>query len=208
MSRLLKTPAGTVDLDDPATAQPRLLAIIERLSGQLADARQQRQAHAQESGRHRRRADQLQARLDEIEQSDVAELRKELRAQKRIAERRTKRVQQVLAERKEIAARSHRATQRAAELTDKTNKYREQITALRVDLARARGLTPGRNAGAVLTDMQIATTLLDELRDRLAGEARRTSSKAASTALRIAAREVTRTRQQVAARAHTDEVAA
>lgn len=208
MARLLKTPAGTVDLDDPATAQPRLLAIIERLSGQLADARQQRQAHAQESGRHRRRADQLQARLDEIEQSDVAELRKELRAQKRIAERRTKRVEQLLAERRETVAEHKKATDRVHDLTQLVDKYRTQITALKVDLARARGLTPGRNAGAVLTDMQIATTLLDELRDRLAGEARRTSSKAASTALRIAAREVTRTRQQVAARAHTDEEAA
>lgn len=86
-------------------------------------------------------------------------------------------------------------------------RYREQIVALRIDLARATESGEGRLSGPALSDLQIAATLLGELHDRLVGESRRTASWAASTALRLAAREVSRTRGRLSQRGHL-EVAA
>ena len=82
------------------------------------------------------------------------------------------------------------------------DRLREQNVALRIDLARAtRG---GRLNGTALSDIQIAATLLGELHDRLIGESRRTVSRAASAALLLAAREVSRTRDKLSQRGHAD----
>ena len=81
-------------------------------------------------------------------------------------------------------------------------RLREQNVALRIDLARATRTVGGRLTGPALSDIQIAATLLGELHDRLIGEARRTASRAASAALLLAAREVSRTRDRLSQRGH------
>ena len=87
-------------------------------------------------------------------------------------------------------------------------RLREQIVTLRIDLARTAESRGGRLNGTALSDMQIASTLLGELHDRLVGESRRTASRAASAALLLAAREVSRTRHRLSQRGHTDPVGA
>ena len=81
-------------------------------------------------------------------------------------------------------------------------RYREQIVALRIDLARATESGEGRLSGPALSDLQIAATHLGELHDRLIGESRRTASRAAAVALRLAAREVSKIRHQLSQRGH------
>lgn len=207
MALELKTPQGTVDLSDPAAAQPELIAVIERLSTQLADARRQRQVHAQESGRHRRRAEALAADGGDATHGQVNELRVELRAEKRKAARRDARIAKLVAEKQDLAAAPKKLKGEVSRLTSENRRYRNQIAALKSDLNRARR-KPGQYPGPALTDMQIAFTHLSELHDRLIGEARKTSSRAAAAALRLAAREVTRIRQQMAQRSHLEDAAA
>ena len=207
MTRILKTPAGTVDLTDPGTAQPTLLSIISKLSTQLAAARQQRQSHAQESGRQRRRADALEARVEELEQGELGQVRADLRAERAKTRRLTTRVDTLLSERRERTADRKKLQERNRDLQKSNDSYRRRLESMKVDLERARNAAPVSGQGPALSDLDIAATMLDDLRDRLAGEARRTSSTAAATALRIAAREVARTKHQLADRAGS-EVAA
>ena len=87
-------------------------------------------------------------------------------------------------------------------------RYREQIVALKIDLTRAIKPSKGRISGPVLSDMEIASTHLGELHDRLIGEARRTTSRAAATGLRLAAREVSKIRDRLSERRHLEEVTA
>ena len=86
------------------------------------------------------------------------------------------------------------------------DRLREQIVALRVDLARATRTVGGRLNGPALSDMQIATAHLGELHDRLIGESRRTTSRAAAIALRLAAREVLKIRERLSLRTPLSEV--
>ena len=81
-------------------------------------------------------------------------------------------------------------------------RLREQNVALRIDLARATRTSGGRLNGTALSDMQIAAAHLGELHDRLVGESRRTASPAAVTALRLAAREVSKVNIRLSQRGH------
>lgn len=81
-------------------------------------------------------------------------------------------------------------------------RYREQIVALKIDLPRAIKPGEGRISGPALSDMEIASTHLGELHDRLIGESRRTASRAAAVALRLAAREVSKIRHRLSQRGH------
>ena len=83
-------------------------------------------------------------------------------------------------------------------------RLREQNVALRIDLARATRTAGGRLNGTALSDMQIAAAHLGELHDRLVGESRRTTSPAAETALRLAAREVLKFHDRLSQRGHAD----
>lgn len=93
-------------------------------------------------------------------------------------------------------------------LSADNGRYREQIVALRIDLARATESGEGRLSGPALSDMEIASTHLGELHDRLIGESRRTNSRVAATVLRLTAREVSKIRDRLSQRRHLEEVTA
>lgn len=92
-------------------------------------------------------------------------------------------------------------------LATANESHRQKIGILRVDVTRARE-DRAKWPGGPISDLEVASMLLGELRDRLVTEAARTSSSGAAVGLRLAAREVSRMSQRIAARACIEEVAA
>lgn len=99
--------------------------------------------------------------------------------------------------------------ERVRRLSLANERHRQQVGSLRVDLTRARQDLV-KWPGGPISDLEIATVMLEELRDRLVTESGRTASRGAAVGLRLAAREVSRTRDRVAERGYinTEQVAA
>ena len=203
MSRRLLTPTGQIDITD---ADPQLVNIIASLSTELANEKAHRRRTASDARKYERRLTATQADLDalreEVDGSDVGELKKQLRAETRRANRLAKKVDALTTDRRERTAERKNLMDRITDLQKSNDKYRQRLDGMKVDLERARQGAHSATSRSAMTDLQIATVMLNDLNDRLATQARQTTSAAAATGLRLAAREVVRIRQQLSERNH------
>lgn len=209
MTRRLLTPTGPIDVTD---ADPRLVDIIASLATKLADEKKLRRRAASDARKYEIQLNAARADLDalraEVEGTDAGQLKKDLRAETKRADRLERKVAASAEERRERTVERKKLTDRLRELQKSNDNYRQRLETMKVDLERARSTTTIRQGGpSALSDLQIATVLLSDLHDRLTSQARRTSSSAVGSALRLAAREVARTKHELADRGG-NEVAA